>query len=94
MSIEMPALEVFAMADGLRSRAAEADEARHRLGAPTHVGGPLQPTVEAFLQSHRTAAQALAGELRWLGETIGSVADSWLALDDALLTRVRRPGVQ
>jgi hypothetical protein len=94
MSIEMPALEVHALADGLRSRAAEADEAQHRLGAPAYVGGPLQPTVEAFLQSHRTAAQALAGELRWLGATIGAVADSWLALDGALLSRVGRPGVQ
>ena len=89
----MPALEVRALADGLRRRVAEADEAHLRLGAPTSIGGPLQPTVEAFLQSHRTAAQALAGELRWLGETIAAVADSWLALDDALLSRVKRPGV-
>jgi hypothetical protein len=93
MSIEMPALEVHALADGLRSRAAEADEAQHRLGPPTSIGGPLQPTVEAFLQSHRTAAQALAGELRWLGDTVAAVADSWLALDHALLARIRRPGV-
>jgi hypothetical protein len=93
MSIEMPALEVRALADGLRRRAAEADEAQHQLGAPSYVGGPLQPTVEAFLQSHRTAAQALAGELRWLGDTIAAVADSWLALDDTLLSRVKRPGV-
>jgi hypothetical protein len=93
MSIEMPALEVHALADGLRRGAAVADEAQHQLGAPIDVGGPLQPTVEAFLQSHRTAAQALAGELRWLGDTIAAVADSWLVLDDTLLSRVKRPGV-
>ena len=94
MDIEMPALEVYALADGLRSTAAEAEEAQHRLGVPPSVGGPLQPAVEAFLLSHRTAAQALAGELRWLGGTISSVADSWLALDGDLLARVRRPDVR
>jgi hypothetical protein len=93
MSIEMPALAVHALADGLRARAAEADEAQHLLAAPGDVGGPLEPALEAFLQSHRTAAQALAGELRWLGQTIAAVADSWLALDGDLLARVRRPGV-
>ena len=90
MSIELPALEVYALADGLRNRAAEADEVRHRLSAPAEVGGPLQPAIEAFLASHRTAGQALAGELRWLGGTIRDVADSWLALDASLLARVRR----
>jgi hypothetical protein len=94
MSIEMPALEVYALADALRNCAAEADEAQHRLAVPTHVGGPLQTAVEAFLDSHRTAGHAVAGELRWLGETVSGVADSWLALDGALLARVRRPGVK
>jgi hypothetical protein len=94
MSIQMPALEVYALADALRNCAAEADEARHRLAASADIGGPLQSSVEAFLESHRTAGQALAGELRWLGQTVTAVADSWLALDAALLARVRRPGVE
>jgi hypothetical protein len=94
MSIEMPALEVYALADELRERAAEAEEAQLRLRRPVDVGGPLQPGIEAFLLSHRTAGQALAGELRWLGETVSSVADSWLAFDASLLTRARRPGGQ
>jgi hypothetical protein len=94
MSIEMPALEVYALADALRTCAAEAEEARHRLAVPAEVGGPLQGAMEAFLDSHRTAGQAMAGELRWLGQTVTAVADSWLALDGALLARVRRRGVE
>jgi hypothetical protein len=87
MSIEMPAAKVHALADGLRSRAAEADEAQHRLSTPASVGGPLQPAVEAFLSGQCVASQAVAGELRWLATTITAVADSWLALDGALLER-------
>jgi hypothetical protein len=94
MSIEMPAAEVHALADELRDRAGEAEEAQLRLAGPAHVGGPLQPAVEAFLLSHRTAGQALAGELRALEATITSVADSWLALDGALLARMSRPGAE
>jgi hypothetical protein len=94
MSIELPAVEVYALAEELRSRAAEADEAQQRLARPADVGGRLQSAVEAFLVSHRTAGQALAGELRWLGDTVTVVADSWLALDGALLARVRRPGAE
>jgi hypothetical protein len=45
----------------------------------------LQSAVEAFLDGHRTAGRALAGELAWLGATVAAVADSWLALDRALL---------
>ena len=90
MSIEMPAVEVHALADGLRDRAAEADEARRRLAGPADVGGPLQSVVEAFLLGHRTAGQAMAGELRRPGSTIAAVADSWLALDASLLAPDRR----
>jgi hypothetical protein len=94
MSIVMPAAEVYALADELRSRAAEADEAQQRLARSADVGGALQSAVEAFLVSHRTAGQALAGELRWLSGTVTAVADSWLALDGALLARVRRPDAE
>ncbi len=90
----MPAAEVYALADGLRDRAADAEEAASRLAGGVSIGGTLQPAVEAFLAGHRTAARALAGELRWLGDTVSAVADSWLALDGALLARLRRPGAE
>jgi hypothetical protein len=92
MSIEMPAAEVYRLADTLRSRADVAGEAAARLGGPGDVGGSLQPAVEAFLAASRTAAVALGGELRWLGDTVTGVADSWLALDGSLLAGLRRPG--
>ena len=83
----MAASEVRALADELRDLAAEAEEAQHWLAGPTDVGGPLQSVVEAFLLTHRTAGQAMAGELRWLGDTVDAVADSWLTLDGSLLAR-------
>jgi hypothetical protein len=92
MSIEMPAAEVYRLADTLRSRADVAGEAAVRLGRPGNVGGGLQPAVEAFLAAFRTAAVALGGELRWLGDTVSGVADSWLALDGSLLPGSRRAG--
>jgi hypothetical protein len=84
MSIEMPAQEVYALADRLKASAEEADETGDRLGDPVDVGGPLQPAVESFLDCHREAARAIAGELRWLGSTIASVAEAWLRLDGSL----------
>jgi hypothetical protein len=94
MSIEMPAVEVYALADALRSRAWDAEEAVSRLGGGGSVGGSLQPALEAFLDGSRTAAQAMAGELHWLGTTVSAVADSWLALDGALLSRLRHAGAE
>jgi hypothetical protein len=85
MSIEILALEVHAMAGTLRDAAGEADEIGVRLGGAAAVGDPLQPAVEAFLDCHRTAGRALAGELRWLGSTVAAVADSWLRLDASLV---------
>ena len=90
MSIQMPSAEVYALAQSLQERAAEADEAQYRLSGPVGVGGPLEGAIEAFLLGSRTVGQALAGELRWLSGTITAVADSWLALDGSLLTRARR----
>jgi hypothetical protein len=43
--------------------------------------------VDTFLDSHRAAGQAFAGELAWLGGTVTDVADSWLRLDGTLLGR-------
>jgi len=85
MSIEMPGAEVRAMADTLRGAADDAEEIGARLDRAGDVGDALQPAVQAFLDSHRTAGRALAGELAWLGATVAAVADSWLALDRGLL---------
>jgi hypothetical protein len=94
MSIEMPAAEVRAMADTMRGAAADAEEIGARLDRAGDVGDALQPAVEAFLDSHRTAGRALAGELAWLGATVAAVADSWLALDRGLLASRGRAAVE
>ena len=94
MSIELPAPEVYGLADALRRGADEAAEAATRLGDPGDVGGSLQSAVEAFISGSRTAAQALDGELRWLGDTVSAVADSWLALDGSMSSRLRHPGAE
>lgn len=85
MSIEMPAPEVHALAGRLRAAAAHAEEIAPRLSGAGDVGDALQPAAEVFLDAHRTAGRALAGELGWLAATVGAVADSWLALDRGLL---------
>ncbi len=85
MSIEMPAAEVHQLAAILRGSAADADEIGARLHGAPRVDGPLHGPVAAFLDSHRAAGRALAGELEWLGTTVGAVADSWLRLDGVLL---------
>ena len=90
MSIEMRALEVHALAATLRDTAGEADLIGVRLAGARAVGGPLQPAVEEFLDCHRTARLALAGELRWLGSTVAAVADSWLRLDGTLVAPAAR----
>jgi hypothetical protein len=92
MSIEMPAAEVYALAQTLIGQAETADEARARLAGADGVGGGLEAAVEEFLDCHRTGAGALAGELRLLGATVAGVADSWLGLDEVLLAaRGRAP---
>jgi hypothetical protein len=90
MSIEMRALEVHALAATVRDVAGEADWIGVRLAGAPAVGSPLQPAVEAFLDCHRTAGLALAGELRWLGSTVAAVADSWVRLDGALVAPAGR----
>jgi hypothetical protein len=84
-SIDVPPEQIYAMATHLREQAGLAEEAAGRLGTPPAVGGPLQSALEDFLLCHRTAAHALAGELRWLGSTIAAVVDSWLQLDGSVL---------
>jgi hypothetical protein len=90
MSIEMPAAEVYGLASTLRGSAVDAEEIGSRLGSRPRVGGPLQAPVEAFLESHRAAGSALAGELQWLGTTVAAVADAWLRLDGTVLPSLGR----
>jgi hypothetical protein len=92
MSIEMPAAEVYALARTLTEHAETADDAGSRLPDVGDVGPDLQAAAAEFLDCHRIAAGALAGELRLLGQTIAGVADSWLGLDEVLLAaRGRAP---
>jgi hypothetical protein len=90
MTIEVPPAQLYALADALRAQADEADEVAARLAAAPEVPGPLAGVAGAFLEAHRVAGAAVAGELRWLGGTVAAVADSWLGLDGTLLAR---PGV-
>lgn len=84
MSIEMPAAEVYRLANTLRGAAGAAEDFGARL-RDTGDMGDVQAAVETFLDSHRAAGRALVGELAWLGDTVAAVADSWLHLDGTLL---------
>jgi|tagenome__1003787_1003787.scaffolds.fasta_scaffold19923557_2 hypothetical protein len=91
MSIEMPAAEVYRLANTLRGAVGDAEEIGARLrGTPEVAPGVLQTAVDAFLESHRAVGRVLAGELAWLGDTVAGVADSWLRLDGALLAPHRQ----
>jgi hypothetical protein len=85
MSIDIRALEVHAMAAALREAAGEADWIGVRLDGTPAVDGALQPAVDAFLDCHRTAGRALAGELRWLASAVAAAADSWVRLDGVIV---------
>jgi hypothetical protein len=93
MSIEMPPAELHALAGTVRGAAADAEEIVARLDPAGDVGDALQAAVEAFLDCHRVAGRALAGELDWLGATVAAVADSWLDLDRGLLAARGRAAV-
>jgi hypothetical protein len=81
MTIDVPPEQLAALAGGLHAAGEEAAHLTARLGRTAPVGGPVQPGVEVFLDATRAAADALAGELHWLGDTVAAVAASWLALD-------------
>jgi hypothetical protein len=87
MSIEMHAAEVYRLADTLRGAADVADDIAAHLSGSHAVGDRLQAAVDTFLDSHRAASRAFAGELHWLAGTVSDVAHSWLCLDRALLGR-------
>ena len=75
---------MHALAAVLRDAAGEADGSASGWPGRRRCGGALQPAVEAFLDCHRTAGRALAGELRWLGSAVAARADSWLRLDGSV----------
>lgn len=84
-TLQVPPGQIYALAAALGDQAYLADDVAARLTAPPAVGGPLQPALEDLFTCHRTAARAVAGELRWLGATISAAVDSWLRLDGSLL---------
>jgi hypothetical protein len=85
MTIEVPPEQLYALADVLRGQGDEADDVAARLAGTPDLPGPLATAVGAFLEAHRVAGGAVAGELRWLGGAIAATADSWLGLDGSLL---------
>lgn len=89
--IAVPPAEVRALGATLAQLAGDADDAGVRFAAVPRVGPGLQAAVDDFLACHRTAAAALAGELRWMGATVTAVAASWEALDGGLLGTAGRP---
>jgi hypothetical protein len=86
MSVEVPVLEVFVLADRLRAVAALGHDAAARLTPGDGLGG-LQSAVSDFLDCVALAGRAAAAETDLLGATVAGVADSWLVLDRALLAR-------
>ena len=84
-TLRVPPEEVYALAAALGDQAYPAEDVAARLASAPAVGGPLQPALEDLFACHRTAARAVAGELRWLGGTLSAVVDSWLGLDGSLL---------
>jgi len=90
-TLVVPAAEVRALGATLGQLAGDADDAGARLARAPAVGPRLQAAVEEFLACHRTAAAAVAGELRWLGTTVRAVAGSWETLDRTLLGAAGRP---
>ena len=91
-TIEVRADELYQLAATLGDLAREAHQIGIDLAGTPQVARSLQATVEGFLGDHRTAAQALSGELHWLGDTIGAVASAWAQLDRHLLPVQGRAG--
>ena len=86
MSIEVPVLEVFRLADRLRAAAASGHDAAARLQS-TGDTGAVAAALEDAVDALRMTARALAVEAEDLGDTVDAVARSWLALDAGLLVR-------
>jgi hypothetical protein len=90
-TVAVPAAQVRGLGATLVQVAGDAEDAGARLACAVPVAPALRAAVDDFLAAHRAAAGALAGELRWLGATVAAVADSWEALDTALLGAAGRP---
>ncbi len=90
MSVEVPVLEVLALADRLR-RAAELGLRAAGRPAPPPDAGELTPDLHRFRDTLDLAARALGTELEVLGDAVDAAGRSWLALDAGLL-RSRGPG--
>lgn len=86
MSVQVPVLEVVDLADRLRAVSLIGTEAAARL-APVCGLGAVTASVESFLGCVGMAARGTAVETDLLGRTVAGVAESWLALDGALLAR-------
>ncbi len=86
VTIEVQPDQLDRLAIALRGTGDGADELATRLAGAPSVGSPLQAAVEGLLESHRAAATALGGELRWLAGAVSGVADSWRRLDGSLLS--------
>jgi hypothetical protein len=86
MSIEVPVLEVFDLADRLRTAAEPGHDAAARL-APPEGTGAIAAALDDALGALGMAARALAVETEDLGGTVDAVARSWLTLDTGLLAR-------
>jgi hypothetical protein len=84
MSIEVPVLEVLALADRLR-RAAELGPRAAGRPAPPADAGELAPDLRRFHDAVDLAARALGTELEVLGDAVEAAGRSWLALDADLL---------
>jgi hypothetical protein len=85
MTIQVPPEQLYALAAALRGQGEEADDVAARLAGVPEVSGPLAAAAGAFVEAHRVAGGAVAGELRWLGGAIAATADSWLGLDGSVL---------
>lgn len=86
MSVQVPVLEVCDLAARLSAISLLGSEAAARLLPAGELGAVTAP-VESFLACVGMAARGVATETELLGDTVAGVADSWLALDDALLAR-------
>jgi len=84
-TIDVPADQLYRLAAALEDLAGVAHQLDTGLAGAPPVARSLQATIEGFLGDHRTAARALAGQLHWLGDTIGAVARSWVRLDREVL---------
>ena len=89
MSIQMPATEVYALANSLRATVGTAEEVATRLDHPGDVGCPAD-RGRGFPRQPPHTGRALAGELQWLGDTVAAVADSWLGFDGTVLASYGR----